>query len=56
MLKGAANFHIGDKVFLLRVGDLIVIPPDVVHHIEVLGDQYALELDVFTPKRPEYGG
>ena len=37
-------------------GGLIVIPPNVVHYIEVVGDRVALELDVFTPKRPEYGG
>lgn len=56
MLGGVADFHVGDDVHRLRAGGLIVIPPNVVHYIEVVGDEVALELDVFTPKRPEYGG
>ena len=56
MLDGTADFHVGDDVHRLGPGGLLVIPPDVVHYIEVVGDRIALELDVFTPKRPEYGG
>ena len=36
--------------------NLLVIPPHVTHYIDVQGDEEVLELDVFTPKRPEYGG
>lgn len=56
MLAGRANFHVGGEVHFLEPGGLIAIPSDVVHYIEVVGDEIALELDVFTPKRPEYGG
>jgi quercetin dioxygenase-like cupin family protein len=56
MLEGTAKFHVGEEVHLLEPGGLIVIPSNVVHYIEVVGDKEALELDVFTPKRPEYGG
>jgi quercetin dioxygenase-like cupin family protein len=56
MLEGSANFYVGEEVHHLERGGLIVIPPNVIHYIEVVGDQVALELDVFTPKRPEYGG
>lgn len=56
MLDGEADFHVGDDVHHLKPGGLLVIPPDVVHYIEVTGTRPALELDVFTPKRPEYGG
>ena len=37
-----------------RVLRLLVIPPDVMHWGEVIGDEPVLNLDVFTPKRPEY--
>ncbi len=40
----------------LTTGGLLVIPPNVTHYIEVQGTKEVLELDVFTPKRPEYGG
>lgn len=56
MLEGTADFHVGDEVHHLSPGGLIVIPPDVTHYIEVKGTQQVLQLDVFTPKRPEYGG
>jgi quercetin dioxygenase-like cupin family protein len=43
-------------VHRLTGGCLLVIPPNVTHYIAVQGDEEVLELDVFTPKRPEYGG
>ncbi len=56
LLEGTANFHVGDEVHHLGPGGLIVIPSNVTHYIEVTGNEVVLELDVFTPKRPEYGG
>jgi quercetin dioxygenase-like cupin family protein len=56
MLAGTADFHVGEETHRLIPGGLLVVPPNVVHYIKVLGDEVALELDVFTPKRPEYGG
>jgi quercetin dioxygenase-like cupin family protein len=56
MLAGTADFHVGDEVHHLKPGGLLVIPPDVTHYIKVTGTDPALELDIFTPKRPEYGG
>ena len=56
MLGGTADFHVGGEVHRLAPGGLLVIPSGVTHYIEVQGTEEALELDVFTPKRPEYGG
>lgn len=56
MLEGTADFRVGDDVHRLEPGGLLVIPPNIIHYIQVIGDKVALELDVFTPKRPEYGG
>jgi len=54
ILQGQVDFHVGDEVTRLGAGGLIAIPPNVVHHAEVVGDEEVLNLDVFTPKRPEY--
>jgi quercetin dioxygenase-like cupin family protein len=54
ILAGEVDFHVGDEVVRLGPGGLIVVPPDVMHHAEVVGDEPVLNLDVFTPKRPEY--
>ncbi len=56
LLQGSAIFHVGDEHHRLSVGSLIVIPSNMTHYIEVTGNEAVLELDVFTPKRPEYGG
>lgn len=54
ILQGQVDFHVGDEVTRLGAGGLIAIPPNVTHHAEVVGDEEVLNLDVFTPKRPEY--
>lgn len=54
ILDGEVDFHIGDDVVPLRGGGLVVVPPDVRHWVEVTGDRPAINLDIFTPARPEY--
>ncbi|MFN8057765.1 MAG: cupin domain-containing protein [Vicinamibacterales bacterium] len=54
ILEGLVDFHIGDDVLRLGPGGLAVVPPNVVHYAEVVGTSPALNLDVFTPSRPEY--
>lgn len=54
VLSGRIAFHVGDKVITLGPGGLLVVPPDVQHWGEVIGDEPVLNLDVFTPKRSEY--
>ena len=56
LLEGAADFHVGDEVHQITSGCLLVVPPNVTHFIQVTSQTPVLELDVFTPKRPEYGG
>jgi quercetin dioxygenase-like cupin family protein len=48
------RFYIGDQTHDLGPGGLVVIPGGVTHWGEVLGDEPVINLDVFTPKRPEY--
>lgn len=54
IMEGLVDFHIGEEVVRLGPGGLAVIPPDVTHYAEVVGDGPALNLDIFTPARPEY--
>lgn len=54
IVAGEVLFHVGDDVQRLGAGGLLVVPPDVLHYAEVVGDQPALNLDVFVPRRPDY--
>ncbi len=54
IVSGMVDFHLGDDVVRLDAGGLLVVPPHVVHYAEVVGSEYAFNLDVFTPARPEY--
>ncbi|WP_246504778.1 cupin domain-containing protein [Microvirga antarctica] len=54
IISGTIRFHVGEEVHLITGGGLIVIPPNVVHWGEVVGDEPVINLDVFTPQRPEY--
>jgi quercetin dioxygenase-like cupin family protein len=54
IVSGTVDFHIGDEVLRLGPGGIAVIPPNVMHHAIVVGDETVINLDVFTPCRPEY--
>lgn len=54
ILQGEVDFHVGDEVVRLGPGGLLVIPPDVQHYAEVVGETEVLNLDVFSPARPDY--
>ena len=54
IMEGEMDFHIGDKVVRLGPGGLAVIPPNIEHYGQVVSEGPALNLDIFTPARPEY--
>ncbi|MBU6188576.1 MAG: cupin domain-containing protein [Betaproteobacteria bacterium] len=54
ILAGRIRFHVGEAVTELGAGGLLRVPPNTMHWGEVLGDEPVLNLDVFTPHRPEY--
>jgi quercetin dioxygenase-like cupin family protein len=54
LLKGKARYHVGDEIFDMAEGSMLHIPPDVVHYIEPIGNETALNLDVFSPVRDDY--
>ena len=54
IVSGRIRFTVGDEVALVELGDMFVIPPDVVHWAENVGDDTAVDLSVFSPRRAEY--
>lgn len=54
VVEGEADFHVGDEVVHLTPGGIVVIPPHVEHYLVNTGDTLCVNMDVFTPKRPEY--
>ena len=54
ILKGRVRFTVGEEVHEMGPGSLCVIPPNVTHFADILGDESALNLDVFSPVREDY--
>ena len=54
IVEGTGRFVLGDEVLDMSAGDIILIPPDVPHSLEVTSKQPVLNLDVFSPIREDY--
>ena len=54
ILAGRVRFTVGDDVVEVGAGEVVRIPPDVVHCGEPMGDETAVNLDVFAPVREDY--
>jgi quercetin dioxygenase-like cupin family protein len=54
IISGTIRFFIGGQEHLIGPGGLVLIPSGVEHWGEVVGDEPVINLDVFTPRRPEY--
>lgn len=54
IISGSVDFHVGDEVIRMGPGGMLVVPPDTMHYAVVVGDEEVINLDVFTPRRPEY--
>jgi quercetin dioxygenase-like cupin family protein len=54
IIEGKVDFHVGGETIRLGPGGLLTVPPNVTHYAEVVGDEVVLNLDIFTPRRPEY--
>jgi quercetin dioxygenase-like cupin family protein len=52
VLEGVLKFWIDDKEVVLSSGEVLLIPPDMPHKIEVLED--TLSLDIFDPPRKDW--
>ncbi|MDX3899324.1 MAG: cupin domain-containing protein [Sphingobium sp.] len=54
ILQGKVRFHVGDEVIEAGPGSMMRIPPNVCHYAEPVGDEVALNLDIFAPIRDDY--
>mgnify|MGYP000106102438 FL=1 len=54
VVQGRMRFEIGDDVVEVGPGEVVRIPPDVVHCGEAIGGETAMNLDVFAPPRDDY--
>lgn len=54
IVSGRVRFTVGDQVTELGPGGMLVVPPNVLHFAETLGDEPVVDLSVFTPRRDEY--
>lgn len=54
ILSGRVRFTIGEEVVEVGPGEVVRIPPDVLHCGEPVGDEVAVNLDVFAPVRNDY--
>ena len=51
VVQGRMNFECGGKFYDLTPGSIIVIPSDVPHSPNVVGDENVICIEVFTPCR-----
>lgn len=54
IISGECDFHVEDEVHHMVPGGMLVVPPNLTHYAEVTSAIPVVNLDVFTPKRPEY--
>ncbi|KAA0578292.1 cupin domain-containing protein [Azospirillum sp. B21] len=54
ILAGTTRSHVDGEQHPVGPNGLLAIPPKVEHWKAVVGDEPLLNLDIFTPKRPEY--
>lgn len=54
LVSGRARFVVGDEEVVLEPGDMLVVPPNVEHWAQTLGDEPVVDLSIFSPKRKEY--
>jgi len=53
ILNGSVRVSIEGKVYIVKAGDCIIIPPNVPHLFESL-EEGTLDLDFFAPKREDW--
>ena len=54
IVEGTCKFVLGEEVLDLVAGDIVLIPPEVPHSLEVTSNTPVLNLDVFSPIREDF--
>jgi len=53
ILQGECDFYVDGVPHYMTAGCVMAVPPNLEHYILAKGDVPVLNLDVFTPKRPD---
>jgi quercetin dioxygenase-like cupin family protein len=51
VLAGRLEYKVDNRSYLLERGDVLVVPPNVVHQSRTVSTEPAVTLDVFAPRR-----
>jgi mannose-6-phosphate isomerase-like protein (cupin superfamily) len=55
VIEGKCDYYVDGVPYKLTKGSWVVVPPNVVHYIHVYeSDVPCLQMDIFSPARPEY--
>lgn len=54
IVAGRAIYHVGADANEMGPGSVLLVPAGAEHYIEPVGNEPVLNLDVFSPPRPDY--
>ncbi|MDF2654626.1 MAG: hypothetical protein K0R19_1100 [Bacillota bacterium] len=54
ILAGECDFYIDGIAYHMIPNTVLVVPPNAEHYIVATSDETVVNLDIFTPVRPEY--
>lgn len=54
ILEGECEVTIGEEKTRMKAGDMIHVPPNVMHDLALIGNERVVNLDVFSPIREDY--
>ena len=54
IIQGECDFPVGDRVFKLRAGSVLAVPPHLEHYARVTGKETLINMDLFIPRRDDY--
>jgi len=54
ILKGTCEVTLDEETVQMKTGDMIIIPPNAWHDLQVIGEETVVNIDVFTPIREDY--
>lgn len=54
VFAGTVEFFVADETYIVSAGESLQIPADVPHTARLVGDEVALNVDVYAPVREDY--
>jgi quercetin dioxygenase-like cupin family protein len=53
IIAGNMEMTVGDQTQLMRPGDVVTVPPNIVHNAKVI-EEKAIAIDAWSPVREDY--